>query len=92
MKGYEQLEFEETKGLKRSSICNQKCFDRNGDEIKIGDYVVAVSGEAKIKGFEGTVTEIHTNDGDALCITISTYGGKVLEQYGNPALYEKISN
>lgn len=90
MKGYEQLEFEETKSLRHFDGSREKCFDKNGNEIKIGDYVVAVCGEAKFKGFEGNVTQIHMNDGDTFCITVSTYGGKILERYGNPFSYEVI--
>lgn len=93
MKGYEQLEFEETRvSRERNKVQaqNVKCFDSNGNEIRVGNYVVAVSGEAKVKGIEGIVAEIHERDGVMSNITISTYGGKILEQNGNPFFYKVL--
>ena len=58
MEKYEQLEFEITKKLGHSDNLEQRCFDNNGDEIKIGDSVVAVRGEAKLNCVEGIVKNI----------------------------------
>lgn len=90
MKGYEQLEFEETRNLARNNAFDetmQKCFDCNGREINVGDYVVAVSGRAKFDGIEGFVTEIFSNF-ECCEITVSTYGGEVLVERGDSFCYE----
>ena len=93
MEGYEQLEFEETRNLWNIKTLideERKCFDSAGNEINIGDYVVAVSGESKIKCNEGIVVNIFF-DAVVCNITISTYGGKIIERYGNPLMYKKIT-
>lgn len=90
MKGYEQLEFEETRNLARNNAYDetmQKCFDCNGREINIGDYVVAVSGKAKFNCIEGVVTKIFS-DFECSEITVSTYGGEVLDERGDSFCYE----
>ena len=93
MKGYEQLEFEETRAARKQNALNEskiKCLDNVGNEIKIGDYVVAVSGEAKVRDLEGIVIEIFCDD--VSCnIIISTLGGKIVECNGNPSSYEVIT-
>ena len=64
MTGYEQLEFEETRNLGRCDATKEsklKCLDNNGNEIKVGDYIVAVSGEAKLNCIEGLLTEIFSD-------------------------------
>ena len=89
---FEQLEFELTKQLGHSTMPKQNCFDNNGNEIKIGDYVIAVRGEAKINCVEGFVEDIvYCNDNGAY-ITVVSCGGKILERNGNPFFYEVLSH
>ena len=94
MKGYEQLEFEETRNLGKQNTSRelvQRCFDNEGNEIKIGDYVVGVSGEPKEKNIEGLVINIFS-DGMICSIMISTYGGNIIERHGNPIFYKLIDS
>lgn len=94
MTGYEQLEFEETRNLGRCEATKEsklKCLDNNGNEIKVGDYIVAVSGEAKLNCIEGLVTEIFS-DFERCEVMISTYGGKVLESHANPLFFELVKD
>ena len=94
MKGYEQLEFEETRNLGQRDTfteSKQNCYDCNGHEINVGDYVVAVSGEAKAKCIEGVVTEIFS-DFECCEITVSTFGGEVLDERGNSFCYEVVND
>ena len=92
MEKYEQLEFEITKKLGHSDNLEQRCFDNNGDEIKIGDSVVAVRGEAKLNCVEGIVKNIIHDEGYGMYITVVSYGGKILERNGRPFLYEVVKN
>ncbi|MBO5143551.1 MAG: hypothetical protein J6C46_11295 [Clostridia bacterium] len=92
MTSYEQLEFEETRNFGHCETYKEsklKCVDNNGNEIKVGDYVVAVSGEAKTNNFEGIVTDIFS-DYERCEIMVSTYGGRILERRANPLYYELV--
>jgi len=83
VKGYEQIEFEETKKISNLDNYREKCFDCNGDEIKEGDYVIPIYGEARKSGIEGYVEEIIY----AECMTyikIVTSGRKLLQAMANP--------
>ena len=89
MKGYEQIEFEETKKTSNLDNYREKCFDCNGDEIKEGDYVIPIYGEARKNGTEGYVEEIIYTD-YMTCIKIVTSGRTVLETMANPFQYAVV--
>lgn len=88
MKRYEQLEFDITQDMKRSTVEEMKCFDNNGNEIKVGDYVIGVRGIPLLNGVEGIVKKIYRYNEYGAYIVVTSYGGKVLDNSGRPFWYE----
>ena len=89
MKGYEQIEFEETKKISNLDNYREKCFDCNGNEMKEGDYVIPIYGEARKNGTEGYVEEIIYTE-CATYIKIVTSGRNVLDAMANPFQYAVV--
>ena len=88
---YEQLTIDMLLGVKQPNVQkDESCFDSNGNQIKIGDYVTAVSGEARENGIEGIVKEIFFYEESGPKIKISTYCGRILGMYEDPLCYVVI--
>lgn len=84
---YEQLTFEVTQKPLHQFAKTDCCFDNEGHEINVGDYVVAAHGDAKQEGIEGIVKEIFFYEDSAPEIKITTYGGRVLKEREDPHYY-----
>ena len=87
MERYEQLVFDITPKLVHKYTSEEICFDNEGHEINVGDYVVAVCGEARKAGIEGFVKEILFYEESGPEIKITTYGGRILKDCEDPRYY-----
>ena len=90
MEKYEQLEFELTKKLGRFKERKPRCLDNNGDEIKVGDYVIAVHGSSRDNYVEGIVSDIEFCEGEGAYLTIVNRFGQVIERDGRPFNFDVL--
>lgn len=88
---YEQLNFHNKAKREVTNVFPEECHDRNGNVIRVGDYVRAVRGEDYIKNVEGYVEQILPHEEMGSYMVISSTTGRILESHANPLFYEVVN-
>lgn len=87
---YQQECFFKWQEQKHANECLEQCHDRNGNEIRIGNYVRAVYGEPRLKNIEGIVTELFSYEEAGYRMKLVSIGGIMIADYMNPIFFEVV--